>query len=253
MPGDARRFSPGADRQVGPVANGSQERLAGVPAHTGALVDFKVANAFVVAVVEVGAGRDAGLFGGGRERIEDLPPQALTFHPPFTTGAPAAGVEPGRCVVGGGPAMVIFVGQERRQTVGPAPTRVGAVPVTQRPGVVVARLTTHVDHAVDAAAASEGAATRVAQAAAVEAGFRFRLVQPVGARVADAVEIADGNVDPRIGVRPAGFEQQHTARRVGTQAVGEQAAGRAGPDDDHVVGGMGHRVIASATRATGRA
>jgi hypothetical protein len=46
---------------------------------------------------------------------------------------------------------------------------------------------------------------------------------------------AGGNVDPRIAVVAAGFQQQHAGPGIGAQAIGEHAAGRAGADDDEVV------------------
>ena len=107
-------------------------------------------------------------------------------------------------------------------------------PVSCRPAVVVARLAAHVDHAVDARAAAQHLAARIEQVAAVEAGFRLGAVAPVGARVADAVQVADRDVDPVVVVVAAGLDQQHAARAIGGQAIGEQAAGGAGADDDVV-------------------
>jgi len=96
------------------------------------------------------------------------------------------------------------------------------------------RLAAHVDHAVDAGRAAEHLAARVAQHAAVEARVGLGLVQPVGARVADAVQVAHRDVDPRIAVAPAGLDQQHAMPRIRRQPVGQQAAGRAGADHDEV-------------------
>ncbi len=58
---------------------------------------------------------------------------------------------------------------------------------------------------------------------------------PVGALVADRVEIADGNVQPDPVVAPARLEQQHGVARVGAEPVGDQTAGGAGADDDVIV------------------
>ena len=40
------------------------------------LIDVKGADAFVIAAIEVGDGFDAGLFGGGAERVEQIPAHA---------------------------------------------------------------------------------------------------------------------------------------------------------------------------------
>ena len=105
---------------------------------------------------------------------------------------------------------------------------------------VGAPLATHVDHAVDAAAAAQRFATRVAQRAAVQPGVGFGVVKPVGAGVADAVEVAHGNMNPVVIVFAAGFNQKHPAAAVGTQAVAKQGAGRAAADDDVVKRGVTH-------------
>ena len=45
---------------------------------------------------------------------------------------------------------------------------------------------------------------------------------------------ADGNVDERIAVAVAGFEQQHANTGLLGQPVGERAAGGAGANDDEI-------------------
>ena len=68
---------------------------------------------------------------------------------------------------------MVFVHFEIRQAVFPTPTRVAG---DGRPLVVIARLTAHVNHAVDTGAAAQDLAARVTQAAAVQAVCRFGLV-----------------------------------------------------------------------------
>jgi hypothetical protein len=130
-----------------------------------------------------------------------------------------------------GALVVVFVQLEVRQRVFPAP---GHVARQLRPLVVVARLAAHVNHAVDAGAAAQRLAARIAQRPAVQAGVGLGVVEPVGARVADAVQVAHRDVDPVVVVLAARLDQQHALGRVGAQAVGQQAAGRAGADDDVV-------------------
>ena len=64
-----------------------QEGLGRVPAHAAALVDLEVADAFVVAAVEV-VGWDAGLGAAAGEGVEDVPAQPLPLDPPFAAAAP---------------------------------------------------------------------------------------------------------------------------------------------------------------------
>ena len=48
--------------------------------------------------------------------------------------------------------------------------------------------------------------------------------------------VADGDVDPRVPVPPARFQQQYLVPRVFGQPAGHDAAGGSRPDDDVVVG-----------------
>ena len=99
----------GPDLQVVALLHRAQEGLGRVPAHAGALVDLEVAHAFVVAAVEVVAGRDAGLLRRLREGVEDLPAQALLLHAPLAAGALAGGIEAGRGVEGVGTLVEVLV------------------------------------------------------------------------------------------------------------------------------------------------
>ncbi|MCY1523107.1 hypothetical protein D9M68_579920 [compost metagenome] len=195
------RLGAGQYRQVRPLADAAQETLRGVPAHPAALVDLEIAAAFVVAAVEVLDAGDAGLRRRLLEGIQQRPRQALALHPPFAAGA----------VQFADAAEMVLHAVEQRQQLLPAPARIAL----GHPLVVVAGLATHIDHAVDRGAATEHLAARVLQGAAVEAGHGIGCEAPVGARIADAVEVADGDVDPGVVVRPAGLQQQDAIGRVG--------------------------------------
>ncbi|MNT32569.1 hypothetical protein D3C72_1684600 [compost metagenome] len=149
---------------------------------------------------------------------------------------------------------MVFVTLEVAQGFIPAPPGVAG---QLGPMVVIARLAAHVDHAVDAGAAAQGLAARVEQAAAVEAGLGLGLVEPVGARVANAVQIAHGDVDPVVIVAPARFDQQHAVARIGREAVAQQRACRACADHDivegSVVSGCRHAFGGLVTRAANAA
>ena len=106
------------------------------------------------------------------------------------------------------PCCVVLGALEHRQHVVPRPA---AQPV-RGPVVVVGLLAAHVDHRVDRRAAAEHLAARIADAAAVQARIGLRDVAPIGARIADRVEIADRDVDPEVVVLAAGLEQQHVVR-----------------------------------------
>ena len=155
------------------------------------------------------------------KRIEDRPRQALLLYAPLTALVVefrAAG-------------KMVFALFEQRQYVFPSPARVAR----RRPAIVVLGLATHVDHAVDGRAAAQHFAPWVTQGAPLQAGLRLGLEAPVGAWVADAEQVADGDMDPGVVVAATGFQQQDTVSRVGGQTIGQQASGRAGADDDVIV------------------
>ncbi len=149
--------------------------------------------------------------------------QPLRLHPPFAAGA----------VPGVGTAVVMLRGLEERQHRVPPPRIVTG---QRRPAVVVLALAAHVDHPVDRRAAAQHAAARIPQRTAVQARLGLRAIQPVSARVADAIQVADGDVDPVIVVLAAGLQQQHRHLRIQRQAISQDAARRARADDDVVVG-----------------
>jgi hypothetical protein len=231
MPQQAAHVRAGPHLQVAALAHRAQECLVRIPAPAGALVDLEIADAFVVAAVEIALRRDPGLLRREREGVEHLPRQALPFDAVFATGAAATLVEARRGMPLVGAAPVVFVAQEVRQAPPPTPR---VIAECRGPAVVVATLAAHVDHAVDAGAAAQHLAARIAQAASVQARIRIGLEQPIGARVADAVQIAHRDVDPHVGVVAAGFDQQHLLVRIRAQAVGEQASGGASTNHDVV-------------------
>ncbi len=111
--------------------------------------------------------------------------------------------------------------------------------------VVVGLLAAHIDHAVDGGAAAEHAPARIVERAAGKAFLTFRAEAPVGARIAHAVEITDGNAHPDVIVLAARLEQQHAHLGIGRQTIGQHTARGAAADDDEVVSvsegsGLGH-------------
>src|SRR3546814_17960891 len=80
--------------------------------------------------------------------------------------------------------MMLFDMLENRQYVVPAPAGIAL----RRPGVVVGRLTAHINHAVDGRTAPQDAAARITQAAVVYARIGLRAVAPVGARITNAIQ-----------------------------------------------------------------
>ena len=236
----------GPHLKIGPgITGGAQKGLGCVPAPARFLIDLKVRDTLVVATVEIGGGRHTGLLRRLSKGIQNVPAHAGLLDAPLAAGLTAPQqLAVGRALVlhqlrcraartvrRRGASVVVFVQFEVRQGLVPAP---GGVASLRGPLVVIARLAAHVNHAVDAAAAAQGFAARVTQRAAVQARLGLGLVQPVGARVANAVQVAHRDVDPVVIVAATSLDQQHTLAGIGRQTVGQQAAGGTGADDDVV-------------------
>ena len=104
------------------------------------------------------------------------------------------------------------------------------------PFVEVVRMAAHVDEAVDRGRAAQDLAARAMDAAAVEARLRRGVVAPVVLGAVHRDREGRGHLDEDAAVAAAEFEDQHPGPRVLGQAGGQHAAGRAGADDDVVVG-----------------
>jgi len=131
--------------------------------------------------------------------------------------------------------MVALAGLEQRQHILPCPALVALL----GPKVVVGSLAAHVDHAVDGRTATQHLAPRIAQGTPVQPRLGLGLHAPVGAWIADAVKVTDGDMNPGIVVTPARLEQQHPAGWIGGQAIGQQATGGTGTHDHIVVDRIG--------------
>src|SRR5438477_6031467 len=170
--------------QVLPMTHRLQEGAHRVEAESRFLVDLEIGRAVIVTAVEVIDPRDAEFLRGLAHRIENRPGQPLLLYPQFAIPAVERFTK----------TVMAFRLAEQRQHVIPAPARIAELP----PVIIIARLPAHVDHAVDRRTATHDLATRIRERSAIESVFRGGLVAPVGARIAHAIEIADGNVNPVI-------------------------------------------------------
>ena len=212
------------DMRLQPQVRSLQRRLEEAarrrPAPSALLVDMEIADAFIVAGIEVGNFLDAHFLRGLADRIEDFPGQPWGLDTPAAAGAMMRAVA----------EEVIFKPPEHRQHVVIGP----ALQPELAPVIVVGGLTAHRDHGVDRRRAADHLASRVGQRAAVEARLALGLEHPVRARIADGEEIADRDVKPDPVVLAAGFEDQHALARIGRQPIGEDTSGGARADDDVV-------------------
>src|SRR5690606_38216528 len=76
----AARLRVREDPEVGAAHHRAQERLRRVPPYPAPLVHLEVADALVVAAIEVGRLRDAALDRRFEKGVEDLPREALLLH-----------------------------------------------------------------------------------------------------------------------------------------------------------------------------
>ena len=102
------------------------------------------------------------------------------------------------------------------------------------PGVVVAGLAAHVQHAVDRTRTAQHLAARDREAPVAGARLGLRVEAPVDAWAVDQLPETDRHMDEGMPVAAAGFEKQHAVARVRAQPVGQHAAGGAGAHHDVV-------------------
>ena len=157
---DAFDQAAGLEPQIRTMQHGLQKRPRRRDAAAARLIDMKGAAAFVVAAIEIGDGFDAGLFGRGAERIEQIPAHPRWRDRPFAAdGMRRALAE-----------KMILVLAEERQHVVPAP----AGEPKLAPVIVIGRLAAHIDHGIDRGRAADHLAARIIQAAAVESRLPAR-------------------------------------------------------------------------------
>ena len=206
--------------QIGSLQGRLQKPSRRRPAAAALLVDVEIADAFIVAGVEVRNSPDSHFLSGIADRVQNCPGQPRRFDPPAAAAAMMLALA----------EEMILKTPEGGLHVIPAPA--GEAELT--PMIVVGRLSAHRDHGVDRGRAADHLAAGIRQRAAVQAGFRLGPEHPVRARISDRKQIAHRNVKPDPVVIAAGLQHQHAVLRIGGEPVGHDAAGGARADDDIV-------------------
>ena len=157
---------------------------------------------------------------GLADRVQNGPGQPRRFDPPAAADA----------VMFAFAEEMIFQPPEGRQHVIPAP----AGQPELAPVVVVGGLAAHRDHGIDGGAAADHLATWIGQRTAIEAGLGLGPEHPVRAWIADRKQVSDRDVKPDPVVAATGLQDQDALGGIGRQAIGDNAAGGAGADDNIV-------------------
>ncbi len=218
---DARAQRVGDDLQVGAAHRRAQERGGGrtpPPVARGHLV---VADALLLGAVEVVGPRQAA----GASRLDVGLAQRVALADVADRERPGAPVQ-GLVARPDAPLGAAEIGQH----VVPRPSGVAEL----APVVIVLGLAADIEQAVDGGGAAEHAPARPEHAPPMKLRLRLGLVAPVHPLVGDGLAVAERDVDPHVAVRPAGLQQHHAGGRVLRQPCGDDAAGRAGADDDVV-------------------
>ncbi|MNQ40681.1 hypothetical protein D3C85_543400 [compost metagenome] len=103
------------------------------------------------------------------------------------------------------------------------------------PFVEVVGMATDVDQAVDRRRAAEHLAPRAMHAAPVETRFRLGFVAPVVLLGVHRDREGAGHLDQHAAVAAAELQHQHRGGGIRAEAIGQDAAGRTGTDDDVVI------------------
>ena len=220
--GDAQRMRLDVDPQVAAAAYGLEEGIGGrraAPVSDRVLAAPEAFAAGAVVVRRHGELRGlGGLDPGRKERIVGLGPFSAQWPVAAAVGALAAD-----------PCLAAFeVRQDLR--IGPALRAVA------RPAVVIAAMAPRVGHHVHRRRAAQHLAARRLDAAAIQLRLGLGVEAPVMHVMLVHLAHAERDVDERIPVAPACLEQQHPRAFVLGEPVRQNATGRAGADDDVVIG-----------------
>jgi hypothetical protein len=212
----------GTNVQVRAIAYRLQIRRGGGASRTIALSHLVQAEARLSFAVEVVVGLIAGAHRGLDHQVRQFIVVAQVGDTERATRA-----MPCTCA-----AAVVFTAQEPWQNLFPRPARIAA---ELCPGVIVGGQTADVTHGVDRTGAAEGAAAWPPHPAPMELWLRFGAVIPVEPVLADQLGQPGRHVDQRAPVGRPRLQQQDGLVRIGTEPVGQHAAGGAGTHDHIVV------------------
>ena len=208
-------------RRLGRLQGGLEKAPRRRPAQPALLVHMEIADAFIVAGVEIRSLRNPHLHRRFANGIQNIPAQPRRLDPPLAFRSMMFGIA----------EKMIVQALEDGKDIVRAPAGQSQLP----PLVIVAPLAAHRDHGVDRGGTADHLAPGIFQGTAVQARLRLGLEHPVAARIADGEQIADRNVKPDPIVLPARLEQQHPLGGIGGQTIGQHAAGGACPGDDIVI------------------
>ncbi len=202
----AVRQSADLDLQIGPAHRRAQIGDGRTAPSLVAHRDLQRADAILLGAVEVVVARIAGLDRGSDKAVMQ-----------FVLGAQIGDVQRA-----GGPMMLVsaallsFGAAEIGQHVLIRPAGVAEL----APQIEILALAADIDQPVDRARTAEDLAARPWQPAAAQFGLRLGLELPGDLGVVNVAVKSGWNVDPRVAVLAAGFEQQHADARVGAEPVG---------------------------------
>src|SRR5208282_659604 len=216
----------GRDRQVLTAACRPEIGPRGAPAPAVSSGCLVIADTFLPGAVEVIDCRNSRLDRGCHHRVAEWRTHRVRY-----VQRPADTVK----LVGA--ALLVLRLLEERQYRIPIP----AVAAALTPTVVIRRGAAHINHAVDRAGAAQDLAARLVEGAVVELLLGLALEHPVVARVGKGLGIAERDVDPRVAVASARFEQQHAPATGFAEPPGHRTARRSRAGHDEVISVVGRR------------
>ena len=220
---DLRRQRLHLDAQVVPLHRRTQEGACRRHAAAALGVDLVDADAFLRGAIEILVERQTGL----GCRLEKLPRQWV--HVSAIVGdahRPAAAT----IIVGAG--LVVLHCLEVGQKVVKAPAGIAEV----APVIVVVAVAPDPHHGVDRARTAEQLAARPVIGIAGQPRVRFGLVIPVDGRIEERLAVAERHLHEEAKIAAAGFQHQHRMTPARRQPLGNDRTGRAGADDDEIIG-----------------
>src|SRR5712691_9825859 len=210
------------DGEIGPAARLAQIADRGRAAAPTARGQLEITGAFLGGAVEIVVARKARLLRGRDESLA----QRMRFAHIGNRERPADPVQ--RILA----ARLVLGAAEIGQHILEAPAGIAEL----APMIEVRRLAADVEQAVDRARPAQHFPTRLDDPPAVELRLGLRAVEPIDLGVGEQLAVAERDVDPDVAVVPARLQEENAMAAGGGQAIGENAAGGAGADDDIIEG-----------------
>ena len=211
---------PGQDGQIAAMADRPHESFITRMALAVADGELQIADAVLIAVIEVAVAGEALLGRGRDEKVGETVVHDRIGDAEFASAATKRALA----------SLVALTALEQRQDIVPAPAGVSQLP----PVLVVQRVAANIEHAVDGARPAQPPPPRPIEPPAVQMRLGLGEIAPVVRTGLEQPRHAGRDLDPTVLGLRTGLQQKHARIGIGGKPVGQDAAGGPGAHD-HIV------------------